>query len=102
MCFVVLFLVGFGLGSCTDQGTAIGMERMGSTWAEFRFKLEYDLGIFQNNSLVLITVLSLPHPFGLGFDRCNFKSFVGLQTFNYWVSSMVFFMGFCVLEVKKV
>lgn len=51
---------------------------------------------------MLITVLSLPHPFGLGFDRCNFKFFVGLQNFNYWVSSMVFFMGFCVLEVKKV
>lgn len=42
MCSIVLFLVGFGLGSCTDQGTAIGTKRMGSTWAEFGFKLEYD------------------------------------------------------------
>lgn len=32
MRFIVLFLVGFGLGSYTDQGTAIGTERMGSTW----------------------------------------------------------------------
>lgn len=31
MCFIVLFWVGSGLGSCSDQGTAIGTERMGST-----------------------------------------------------------------------